>query len=197
MPNSCLIRLRPTLLGAALAAVLLSGSAWAAEPFTLRDIRVEGLQRTDAGTVFASLPFRVGDTYNDEKGAAGLRALFATGLFKDVRIDIDKGVVIVIVEERPVISGIDFSGMKEFDKDVLIKSLRDNGIGEGQPFDKSLADRAEQELKRQYLSRSLYGAEVVTTITPAPLASLVRMNGCTYSGLALPRLAAMLRIFSL
>ncbi|MFY7940908.1 MAG: outer membrane protein assembly factor BamA, partial [Burkholderiaceae bacterium] len=166
MPNSCLIRLRPTLLGAALAAVMFSGSAWAVEPFTLRDIRVEGLQRTDAGTVFASLPFRVGDTYNDEKGAAGLRALFATGLFKDVRIDIDKGVVIVIVEERPVISGIDFSGMKEFDKDVLIKSLRDNGIGEGQPFDKSLADRAEQELKRQYLSRSLYGAEVVTTITP-------------------------------
>ena len=62
---------------------------WAVEPFVLKDIRVEGLQRTDAGTVFASLPFRIGDTYNDEKGAAALRALFATGLFKDVRIDID------------------------------------------------------------------------------------------------------------
>ena len=59
----------------------------------LKDIRVEGLQRTDAGTVFASLPFRIGDTYNDEKGAAALRALFATGLFKDVRIEIDDGVV--------------------------------------------------------------------------------------------------------
>ena len=69
------------------------GSAWAVEPFVLKDIRVEGLQRTDAGTVFASLPFRIGDTYNDEKGAAALRALFATGLFKDVRIDIDGGVV--------------------------------------------------------------------------------------------------------
>src|SRR5207237_3807536 len=69
-------------------------------------------------------------------------------------------------EERPVIANIDFRGMKEFDKDTLTKSLKDFGIGEGLPFDKSLADRAEQELKRQYLTRSLYGAEVVTTVTP-------------------------------
>ncbi|MGD9836194.1 MAG: hypothetical protein AB7U92_25865, partial [Piscinibacter sp.] len=64
---------RPTVLSLALAAALQVGSAWAVEPFTLKDIRVEGLQRTDAGTVFASLPFRIGDTYNDEKGAAALR----------------------------------------------------------------------------------------------------------------------------
>ncbi len=90
----------------------------------LKDIRVEGLQRTDAGTVFASLPFRIGDTYTDEKGAAALRALFATGLFKDVRIEIEDGVVVVIVEERSVIASIDFVGLKEFDKDTLIKSLQ-------------------------------------------------------------------------
>ena len=163
-------RPRPSVLslsvGLALAAALHVGSAWAVEPFVLKDIRVEGLQRSDAGTVFASLPFRIGDTYNDEKGAAALRALFATGLFKDVRIDIDGGVVIVIVEERSVIANIDFVGLKEFDKDQLTKSLKDFGIGEGLPFDKALADRAEQELKRQYLTRSLYGAEVVTTVTP-------------------------------
>nr|WP_234413772.1 outer membrane protein assembly factor BamA [Ideonella sp. A 288] len=138
----------------------------AAEPFVLQDIRVEGLQRTDPGTVFAALPFRVGETYTDDKAAAALRALFATGLFKDVRIEIDGKVAIVIVEERPVIQSVNFVGLKEFDKDVLIKSLRDAGIGEGLPFDKALVDRAEQEIKRQYLSRSLYGAEVVTTITP-------------------------------
>lgn len=132
----------------------------------LKDIRVEGLQRSDAGTVFASLPFRIGDTYSDDKGATALRALFATGLYKDVRIDIDGAVVVVIVEERPVIANIDFVGLKEFDKDQLVKSLRDFGISDGQPFDKALADRAEQELKRQYLTRSLYGAEVVTTVTP-------------------------------
>ena len=158
--------LRLSFLSLALAAALYAGSAWAVEPFVLKDIRVEGLQRTDPGTVFASLPFRIGDTYNDEKGAAALRALFATGLFKDVRIDIENGVAIVIVEERPVIASIDFVGLKEFDKDTLVKSLKDFGIGEGFPFDKALADRAEQELKRQYLTRSMYGAEVVTTVTP-------------------------------
>ncbi|MDB5999810.1 MAG: rane protein [Rhizobacter sp.] len=157
---------RLSLLSVALSAALHSGVALAADPFVLKDIRVEGLQRTDAGTVFGSLPFRIGDTYNDDKGAAALRALFATGLFKDVRIEIENDVVVVVVEERPVIANVDFAGTKEFDKEALIKALKDIGIGEGLPFDKALADRAEQELKRQYLTRSLYGAEVVTTVTP-------------------------------
>ena len=160
------VRLKPTLLAALLATSLFQ-SAWAVEPFVLKDIRVEGLQRADAGTVFASLPFRVGDTYTDDKGAAGLRSLFATGLFKDVRIEVDGNVVVVVVEERPAIARVEFVGTKEFDKDALVKALKDVGISEGQPFDRALADRAEQELKRQYLTRSLYGAEVVTTITPA------------------------------
>jgi outer membrane protein insertion porin family len=159
-------RFKPTLLAACLAASLTQ-AAWAVEPFVLKDIRVEGLQRADAGTVFASLPFRVGDTYTDDKGAAGLRSLFATGLFKDVRIQIDGSVVVVVVEERPVISRVEFVGTREFEKDALVKALKDVGVGEGQPFDRALADRAEQELKRQYLTRSLYGVEVVTTITPA------------------------------
>jgi outer membrane protein insertion porin family len=166
LPTTLAIPFRPSLISIALAAALHAGSAWAVEPFPVKDIRVEGLQRSDAGTVFASLPFRVGETYSDEKGAAALRALFTTGLYKDVRIDIDGNVVVVIVEERPVIANIDFVGLKEFDKDQLTKSLRDFGISDGQPFDKALADRAEQELKRQYLTRSLYGAEVVTTVTP-------------------------------
>ncbi len=157
---------RPSILSIGLLAALHGGAAWAVLPFALKDIRVEGLQRTDAGTVFAALPFRIGDTYSDEKGAAALRALFATGLFKDVRIDIDGGVVVVIVEERSIIASIDFAGLHEFEKDALVKSLKDFGIGEGLPFDKALADRAEQELKRQYLTRSLYGVEVVTTVTP-------------------------------
>ena len=150
----------------AIAAAMAAPAARAIEPFVLQDIRVEGLQRTDPGTVFAALPFRVGDTYNDDKGAAALRALFATGLFKDVRIEVEGRIAVLIVEERPVIETVTFVGLKEFDKDVLVKSLKDSGIGEGLPFDRALVDRAEQEIKRQYLSRSLYGAEVVTTITP-------------------------------
>lgn len=163
-PSPCLFR--PAAVAVAVIAAVAAPPARAVEPFVLTDIRVEGLQRTDPGTVFAALPFRVGDTYTDDKGAAALRALFATGLFKDVRIEIDGKVAVVVVEERPVIQTVTFVGLQEFDKDVLVKSLKDAGIGEGLPFDKALVDRAEQEIKRQYLSRSLYGAEVVTTITP-------------------------------
>lgn len=150
----------------ALASAALAPSAHAVTPFVLKDIRVEGLQRTDPGSVFAALPFRIGDTYTDDKGAAALRSLFATGLFKDVRIEIEGEVVVVIVDERSIVASVSFVGLKEFDKEPLTKSLRDAGIGEGLPFDRALIDRAEQEIKRQYLSRSLYGAEVVTTITP-------------------------------
>jgi outer membrane protein insertion porin family len=157
-------RLRAT---AALAALLLTAhAAWAVEPFTVRDIRVEGLQRVEPGTIFASIPVRVGEVYNDEKGAAAIRALFGLGLFKDVRLDVVGDVLVVAVEERPTIAEVDFVGTKEFDKDALKKSLRDVGLTDGRPFDKALLDRAEQELKRQYINRSLYAAEVVTTVTP-------------------------------
>ena len=139
---------------------------WAVDPFTVRDIRVEGLQRIESGTVFASLPLRVGDQYSDEKGAAAIRALFALGLFKDVRLETQGDILVVVVEERPSVAVVEFIGLKEFDKDVLVKALRDVGLAEGRPYDKALADKAEQELKRQYISRSLYGAEVLSTATP-------------------------------
>jgi len=150
-----------------IAGTVLAFGALAADPFNVRDIRVEGLQRVEPGTVFASIPFRVGDDYTDEKGAAAIRSLFALGLFKDVRIEVNGDVLVLIVEERPNIAAVEFIGTKEFDKDTLKKALKDIGLAEGRPFDKALADRAEQELKRQYVNRSLYGAEIITTITPA------------------------------
>jgi outer membrane protein insertion porin family len=158
--------LRPVAASVAVVVAACALPAKAAEPFVLKDIRIEGLQRTDPGTVFAALPFRIGDTYTDEKGAAALRALFATGLFRDVRLEVDGDVVVVVVDERSIIANVNFVGLKEFDQDTLLKSLKSAGIGEGLPFDRATVDRAEQEIKRQYLSRSLYGAEVVTTITP-------------------------------
>jgi outer membrane protein insertion porin family len=158
-------RMNQTALGLLVSAVVCS-PAWAVDPFTVRDIRVEGLQRIEPGTVFASLPFRVGDQYTDDKGASGIRALFALGLFKDVRLETQGDVLVVVVEERPSVAAVEFIGLKEFDKDVLHKALKEVGLAEGRPYDKALADKAEQELKRQYISRSLYGAEVVTTATP-------------------------------
>jgi outer membrane protein insertion porin family len=161
---TCVLRL--VLACLVLMAVLYAPAARAVQPFLVKDIRIEGLQRSDPGTVFGALPFRIGDTYTDEKGATALRALFATGLFKDVRIEIEDQVVVIVIDERAIIATVSFVGLKEFEQDVLVKSLREAGIGEGLPFDKALVDRAEQEIKRQYLSRSLYGAEVVTTVTP-------------------------------
>src|SRR5947209_11189164 len=136
----------------ALVAMAFAANAWAVDPFTVRDIWVEGLQRVEPGTIFASLPFRIGEQYNDEKGSAAIRALFALGLFKDVRLETNGDVLVVIVEERPTVAGVDFAGIKEFDKEALRKALREIGLTEGRPYDQGLADRAEQELKRQYIN---------------------------------------------
>ena len=159
-------RFRVSAVAALVAGVFAATAAWAVDPFTVRDIRVEGLQRVEPGTIFASMPVRVGEQYTDDKAAATIRSLFALGLFKDVRVEVNGDVLVVIVEERPTVAEVEFAGSKEFDKDVLKKALRDVGLTEGRAFDKALVDRAEQELKRQYINRSLYAAEVVTTVTP-------------------------------
>jgi outer membrane protein insertion porin family len=155
----------PKLIATAIASAF-AAHAFAVEPFTVRDIRVEGIQRTEAGTVFNYLPVRVGDTFDDDKAAAAIKALYATGFFKDVRIETEGDVLVVSVEERPAIASVEFTGTKEFEKDKLRKALKDLGLGESRILDKSLVDRAEQELKRQYLSRGLYGVKITTTVTP-------------------------------
>ncbi|WP_250207938.1 outer membrane protein assembly factor BamA [Curvibacter sp. CHRR-16] len=144
----------------------LTHAAWALDPFVVQDIRVEGLQRVEPGTVFASIALRAGDTYTDEKASSAIRSLYSLGLFKDVRIEAKGDVLVVVVEERPVVADVDFVGLREFDKDTLKKALKEIGLTDGRPLDKSLVDKAEQELKRQYISKSMYSTEVVTTITP-------------------------------
>ena len=151
---------------AAIAAGLLCGSVWAADPFVVKDIRVEGLQRVEPGTVFSYLPVKVGETFTDDKGADAIRALYNTGFFKDVKVESDGQVLVVTVEERPAVSQLEFTGIKEFDKDALKKSLKAVGVAEARYYDKALIDKAEQELKRQYVSRGYYAAEVITTVTP-------------------------------
>lgn len=157
--------MKKNLLAGVIAGIFAS-AAHAFDPFVVKDIRVEGIQRTEAGTVFSYLPVRVGDTLNDEKAAQAIKALFATGFFKDVRIEVDSDVMVLVLEERPAISQIDFVGLKEFDKDQLKKGLKDVGLAESRIFDRALLERAEQELKRQYLSRGKYAVEIRTTVTP-------------------------------
>jgi outer membrane protein insertion porin family len=156
----------PLRVLAAAAFSFCSGQVFALEPFTVKDIRVEGIQRTEAGTVFSYMPVRVGETFTEEKSISAIKALYATGFFKDVRIEVEGNVLVVLVEERPAIASVEFTGTKEFEKDMLTKALKDVGIGESRIFDKASVDRAEQELKRQYLSRGLYGVQITTTVTP-------------------------------
>jgi len=157
-------RILPAVLLSLGLTVSVSASAF--DPFTVRDIRVEGLQRTEPGTVFSYLPVKVGETMTEEKAQQAIRALFATGFFRDVRLEVENGVLIVQIEERPAIAQIDFSGIKEFDTAVLRRSLRELGLAESRIFDRALLEQAEQELKRQYLARGRYGVEVQTTVTP-------------------------------
>jgi len=151
---------------AGLAAALISTGAAAFEPFVVRDIRVEGIQRTEAGTVFGYLPVKVGDTLTEDKAAQAIKTLFGTGFFKDVRLEVEGGVLVVFVEERPAIAALDFAGVRAFDKENLRKGLREVGLAEARIFDRALVERAEQELKRQYMAQGYYAAEVETTVTP-------------------------------
>jgi len=151
------------LVACALASAL---PVIAIEPFTIKDIRVEGVQRTEAGTVFTYLPVKVGERIDDEKAAAAIKALYATGFYQDVRLERDGDVLIVSVQERPAISSIEIVGAKEFTTENLKDGLKQAGIAESKIYDKSLVDRAEKELKRQYTSKGYYGAVVKTTITP-------------------------------
>ena len=127
----------------ALVSFVCASASWAREPFIVKDIRVDGIQRTEAGTVFSYLPVKVGDTLDDEKAAAAIKALYATGFFKDVRLESEDGVLVVVVEERPAIAQISIIGAKEFEKDKLKEGLKLAGseyvvLGDGttqyQPF---------------------------------------------------------------
>ncbi len=155
----------PSLL-ATLLATAIGTPAHAFEPFTVRDIRVDGVQRTEAGTIFSYLPIKVGERVDDEKVAQAVKALYATGFFRDVRIEAQGDVLVVSVQERPTISSLTFVGNKEFDTDTVKKALKEVGIAEARIFDRSALERAEQELKRQYITRGKYAATVQTTVTP-------------------------------
>ncbi len=150
----------------ALAAALTMPAAWAEAPFVVKDIRVEGIQRTEAGTVFSYLPVKVGEVMTEEKTTAAVKALYATGFFKDVRLEARDGVLIVTVEERPSIATITLTGIKEFSADDLKSGLKQTGLAEGRVLDRALLDKAEQEMQRQYFNRGKYAVEIKSTLTP-------------------------------
>ena len=150
----------------ALVFAFLHHYALALTPFVIKDIRVEGLQRTEAGTIFNYLPVEVGDTMDEAKATRAIKSLYGTGFFKDVRIEAEGDILLISVQERSSIARLEFSGNSSFPSDKMAEGLKQIGISEGLIFDKSELDRAEQEIKRQYLSTGKYGATVKTVVSP-------------------------------
>ena len=149
-----------------LLSLLLTGTVQAFEPFEIADIRVEGLQRISAGTVFNYLPLKVGDTIDTEDSVTAIRALVKTGFFNDVYLERDGNVLVVYVKERAAISSIEITGNQDLETEQLLEGLKDIGLAEGRVFDRSLLDKVEQELQRQYFSRGKYAVRIETTLTP-------------------------------
>ena len=147
-------------------AVCFVSTATAAESFVVEDIRLEGLQRISAGTVFNYLPIEVGDRVDATRTGEAIRALYKTGFFRDVRIEKQGGSLIVSLHERPSIASIEFSGNKEIDTEDLLESLEQRGFAQGRVFNRSTFDQAEQELRREYFAAGKYGVTIETTITP-------------------------------
>ncbi|MCH8976447.1 MAG: outer membrane protein assembly factor BamA [Proteobacteria bacterium] len=140
-------------------------NVYAVQEFVIEDIRVEGLQRITPGTVFNYLPMKVGDTYDDQLSAEAVRALFKTGFFKDVRLERDGGILVIILEERPSIGSITLSGNEDIRSEDLIDSLRQIGFAEGRAFNRSQLEKLEQELRRQYNSLGKYAVKLESTVT--------------------------------
>jgi outer membrane protein insertion porin family len=137
-----------------------------AEPFVIQDIRVEGLQRISAGTVFNYLPVRVGEEVESGDTASIIRALYKTGFFKDVRLEREGNVLIVFVSERPAIAQINITGNKSMETEQLLLGLKDIGMAEGRVFNRSVLDKIEQELRRLYFNQGKYGIKLQSTVTP-------------------------------
>jgi len=154
------------LCRALLLTFFLSATAHAFEPFLVKDIRVEGLQRITAGTVFNYLPVSIGQTIDTKDSIAAVKELFKTGFFNDVYLERDGDVLVVYVEERAAISSIEIEGNKDLDTEELLEGLKQIGLAEGRVFDRSLLEKVEQELRRQYFSRGKYAVKIDTTVTP-------------------------------
>ena len=161
--------LRRGLVGMLLVGLLaISQVAQAFDPFVVSDIRVDGMQRTEPGSVFARLPFKVGERFTEELATESVRKLYETGLYSDVRIQTTGRVVIVQVQERPTIASISFTGMREFESKNMIDSFKQVGFGEGRVFDQAMLDQAQFELKQQYLAKGKFAVEISPTVTPLP-----------------------------
>ena len=154
------------LLPALLSALMIAEVH--AESFTVSDIRVNGLQRVSAGSVFAALPLNVGETIDDQALVQATRSLFKTGFFQDIQLGRDGNVLVVTVVERPSISSIEIEGNKAISKEDLLKGLKQSGLAEGEIFQRATLEGVRNELQRQYVAQGRYSAEINAEVIPQP-----------------------------
>lgn len=136
--------------------------------FTLEDIRVDGLRRVSAGTVFSAITVNVGDEVDASDIQQIVRELFKTGSFDDVQVGRDGGVLVILVKERPAIDSIDIDGNKAIKSEVLLEGLMKSGLAEGEIFEKVTLERIRSDLERQYVSEGRYGAKIESTVKELP-----------------------------
>lgn len=148
------------------AAMMWLPPTWAFEPFTIRDIRAEGLERLDVGTVLTYLPLSTGDQLTSQTSRQAMRGLYSSGLFEDVRLERDGDTLVIFVKERPAIAKFEIEGNKKIGGDELMDSLKNLGLTEGELFKRELLDGVEQELQRQYYANGYYDVDIKTTVEP-------------------------------
>ncbi len=145
--------------------MMLSLSPFALADFTIQDIRVEGLQRTEPSTVFNYLPVKVGDTFTDARGEEIIKNLYATGFFDDVRVETLGNQVLLTVVERPTISTLNITGAKMLQNSVIKQNFNNFGLAEAQPFNQATLNQAVAGLKQEYVSRGKQSVEITPTVT--------------------------------
>src|SRR5215469_6915818 len=153
-------------IAAFLLLACLAANTYAIDPFVASDIRIDGLQRISAGTVFTYLPVEKGDRVTSERVQQAIRALYKTGFFTDVQVSRQSDILVITVKERPAISKISLKGNKDLKDEDLLKGLKDIGLSEGEPFDRLSLDRITQELTRQYYNHGKYNVSVKPKVIP-------------------------------
>lgn len=156
-------RITSGLIVLALVSVAFSASA-----FTISDIRIEGLQRMSAGSVFAEIPYNVGDEIDAEALRQVVKDVFKTGSFNDVQVGRDGNVLVIVVEERPAIDSIEIEGNKAIKTEALLEGLEKSGLAEGEIFKQVTLEHIRTDLERQYVSQGRYGASIVADVKDLP-----------------------------